>query len=104
MHVERLVAERDQDVTHAWGPHDFVAALSLRDFIERGASMASTEEQGQITDTVRSTDLLFQSFTEPDASGIVAKLAGVTPSPDQWWWQRIPVDGPIRIEFDAWHA
>lgn len=58
IHVQRLFSARDYTLlsnTYAWGPHDYVAALNIRDLIEAGYSMA-VESRAIISTAVEKTD------------------------------------------------
>jgi hypothetical protein len=98
-HVERLVAEQgkslkqDRDV---WGAHDFLAALFLRDVVERGLHQSPSEVLGEAQALVRHADHSFVDFTVDDIENVVARFSGEDHDKAAWWWRRIPRVGPAR--------
>lgn len=92
-HVLRLFheARADVDPRNAWGLHDFVAALHIRDRVQQGLDQLPDDPQPPAT--VQAVDELFLSFT----ANVVGRLvAAVRDLPDQpWWWDRVPVGGPV---------
>lgn len=97
-HVRRIIDEFDarQEDRTTWGAHDYVAALHLRDAIERGLQMLDESSRAAALDQVAATDQEFSDQTEDDQGTLLSAFLGS--SGDAWWWQRIPVRGPIRSE------
>ncbi len=85
----------------AWGVHDFIAALTLRDFIAEGLSVATTPVIEAVGVRVGRVDDEFRSFTVPDEDGLVRAFVGSPKSLAHWWWDRIPLEGPVRLELTA---
>ncbi|GIH01964.1 hypothetical protein Rhe02_00310 [Rhizocola hellebori] len=105
-HVNRLHAEqylRPGEDNEAWTAHDYVAALIIRDFVERALRLLPRTAEDHAFTAVTKHDELLRSFTEPDATGVLQRFA-----PDEWnagwWWQRLPQSGPVRQELDAFAA
>jgi hypothetical protein len=102
-HVTRLHAEhglmpaREDDV---WTAQDYVAALIIRDLTERALGQLEPGLRERAGAVVARFDELLRSFTEHDERGLVRRLAGGDASP-QWWWDRLPVSGPVRADLDA---
>jgi hypothetical protein len=98
-HVERLRAEehsnlrKDPDV---WGAHDFLAALYLRDLVERGLDRSSPSVFGQAQLLVADADRSFTDFTVDDTQEVVVRFSGEDHLEAAWWWHRIPKMGPAR--------
>lgn len=90
-HVLRLAREADaEDADLAWGVHDYVAALCIRDAVDEGLG-----GQGAVPATIEIADELFLRFTRPDDQD---RLRLVEPPRDQWWWHRVPTTGPVAAE------
>jgi hypothetical protein len=105
-HASRLHAEqylRPGEDNEAWTAHDYVAALIIRDFVERALRLLPRIVEDHAFTAVTKYDELLRSFTEPDGTGILQRFA-----PDEWnaawWWQRLPQSGPVRQELDAFAA
>lgn len=105
-HVNRLHSElylRPGEDTEAWTAHDYVAALIIRDVVERSLRLLPREVEDHAFTLVTKYDELLRSFTEPDQTGILQRFA-----PDEWgsgwWWQRLPQSGPVRQELEAFAA
>lgn len=96
-HVLRLYLERNETLESVivWGMYDLVAALFLRDRLERGLVAAGCTSR--VPAMVRAADELFLSFTTDDEAGLVSKLEPVAPDAS-WWWRRIPTCGPVAEE------
>jgi hypothetical protein len=94
-HVIRLRAESLRDVGHdRWGPHDLVAALYLRDGVERGLSSKPTPP------IVQAVDELYRSFTDVDEQHLL-KLVDSSAVHLGWWWHRVPRSGQLADELRA---
>jgi hypothetical protein len=97
-HVDRLVAERDLDPDDGsrWTPHDLVAALYLRDFVERGLRDLPEDLAALGRRVVNPIDAAFDGFTAPDPEGLLRPwLSDDEPLGDGWWWHRVPSSGPV---------
>lgn len=49
---------------------------------------------------VAAIDALFRSFTEDVGSEWILVTGQEDIARDEWWWNRLPVSGPARDEFD----
>ncbi len=102
-HVRKMRADLplpDEDRS-VWGVHDLLAALSLRDFVERGTGQL---EAGLAETAGRATGIAdeeFLAYTEKDDSRIMEIVDDSITVGSEWWWERVPVSGPIRREIDA---
>lgn len=97
-HVDRLVAERDLDPDDGrrWNAHDLVAALYLRDFVERGLREAPADLAALGRRAVGPADAAFDAFTVPDPEGLLrAFIPDDEPLGKGWWWRRVPASGPV---------
>ena len=102
LHVRKLTADvplPDTDQT-AWGIHDVVAALFLRDFVERGLAELGVERTAGVDAAVADVDDRFRALTEEDESGRLALAEPDAAGHTDWWWRRIPASGPARRELD----
>ncbi len=100
-HVLRLYLERETTLTaspSAWGVHDFIAALYVRDGVERGLAMLS-DEAVHIA-AVDVADELLRSFTALDVDGLLQRFQPDLPT-QPWWWKRVPALGPVAEELQA---
>ncbi len=105
-HVNRLHSEqylRPGEDHEAWTAHDYVAALIIRDVIERALRLLPREVEDHAFTVVTKHDELLRAFTEPDHTGVLQRFA-----PGEWgsgwWWQRLPQSGPVRQELEAFAA
>jgi hypothetical protein len=97
-HVDRLVAERDLDPDDGsrWTPHDLIAALYLRDFVERGLRDLPEDLAALGRRAVDPIDAAFDGFSVPDPESLLrAWIPGDEPLGDGWWWRRAPASGPV---------
>jgi hypothetical protein len=103
-HVNRLHAERDlgpgQD-SDAWTPHDYVAALLIRERVQDALDQLGPELRQAASRAVAVFDELLNSFTEPDDRQVLRRFSTVEPG-EQWWWRRIPASGPVRTDLDRY--
>jgi hypothetical protein len=102
-HVNKLHAEqylRPGEDNEAWTAHDYVAALIIRDFVERALRELPRVVEDHAFTAVTKHDELLRSFTEPDSTGILQRFAAEEWN-SNWWWQRLPQSGPVRQELDA---
>ncbi|GAB3700384.1 hypothetical protein [Nocardiopsis oceani] len=103
LHVRKLAADLplpDTDPT-AWGIQDVIAALFLRDFVERGLDELGTERTAGVDAAVADVDERFRALTEEDGDGRLALADPDAAGHADWWWRRIPVSGPARRELDT---
>lgn len=96
-HVDRLVSERDVDPDEGsrWTPHDLVAALFIRDFVERGLRTLPEDLAAAAHRAVDPVDAAFTEFTASDDDGLLAGWLPAEEIGDGWWWRRVPVAGPV---------
>jgi len=104
-HVERLVAEvgLDPDDGRRWTPHDLVAALYLRDFVERGLRELPEELAALGRRAVGPADAAFDAFTVPDPEGLLRAWIPDEPLGHGWWWRRVPASGPVAHDLRRLH-
>jgi hypothetical protein len=101
-HVEKMVRDLnllDSDRT-AWGAHDLLAALSLRNFLRRALDTLDDDLAAKVNPLLLTIDEKFISFTEEDTSAVIGLVDELPADSDHWWWRRIPAHGPIRRELD----
>lgn len=101
-HVEKMEGDLglpDTDRT-AWGAHDLLAALSIRNFVKHGLDVLGDDLSAKVNPILLELDEKFSSFTEEDAMALIGKVDDLPSDSDHWWWRRIPVRGPIRRELD----
>jgi hypothetical protein len=102
-HVRKMETDlrlSDSDRT-AWGAYDFLAALSIRDFVARGLEDLDPHYSTAAAAAVRDVDERFLSYTELDNSLRIKKFDDSISENLGWWWKRIPASGPIRRELDS---
>jgi len=90
---ESSTTSNDSDL--AWGVHDWVAALYIRDRVQHAVD--SQLNDAQLPATVQVADELFRSFTTLDDDNRLRLAASDLPR-EPWWWARIPVGGPVATE------
>lgn len=102
LHVEKMVGDLDLPDTDraVWGAHDLLAALSMRNFVQRGLDMMDDGLAAKVKPLLLKLDEKFVSFTEEDEMALIGKVDDLPSDSDYWWWRRIPVRGPIRRELD----
>ena len=104
--VLAISSQLDQHGADYFTADDYEGALFARDRVERGllTVLANNVRGGPPPPTpaiVAAVDELFRSITMEEASRPPATWAyDERPTPDRWWWYRIPVRGPIRREID----
>ena len=101
-HVEKMEGDLglpDTDRT-AWGAHDLLAALSIRNFVWRGLGALDDDLSAKVNPLLLAIDEKFASFTEEDSMALIGKVDDLPSDSDHWWWRRIPMRGPIRRELD----
>ena len=99
-HVERIVAELGADGGDrtVWGVCDYVAALHLRDAVERGLQALGRAPLAVVSE-VAAIDRLFIDNTEEDRNALLASYMVVErTSSNGWWWRRVPSTGPIAFD------
>jgi hypothetical protein len=101
-HVLRLYRERDMTLAEApsaWGVHDYIAALSIRDHLEHGLEQITEQ---RIPSVVEIADELLRTFTATASAGMTRLSAFDETIPTEpWWWQRLPTTGPVAEEVRA---
>jgi hypothetical protein len=83
-----------------WGAHDLLAALSMRNFVQRGLDMMDDGLAANVKPLLLKLDEKFVSFTEEDEMALIDKVDDLSSDSDHWWRRRIPVRGPIRRDLD----
>ena len=102
-HVDRLVAERDLDPDEGsrWTPYDLVAALHIRDFVERGLRDLPADLAAVAHRAIDPVDAALREFTAPDTDGLLRRWLPDDERPgDSWWWRRVPVAGPVAHDLE----
>lgn len=105
-HVTRLLQERElrlADQRDVWNAHDYVAALVIRGFAERGLDQLDHGLRARAGAAVRRFDEQLRGFTEPDSRGLLRRFAAQDAG-NEWWWERIPTSGPVRDDLLAFAA
>ncbi|WP_148616436.1 hypothetical protein [Nocardioides rubriscoriae] len=103
-HIRRIIAELDakQNDQTVWGIYDFIAALHLRDAVERGLKALHGSPFAAAFAEVAALDQRFVDHTERDHHALLhAFLAAEQPRSDAWWWHRVPTRGPIRFDLSG---
>lgn len=102
-HVRRFVAELDAAPANraAWGAHDYIGALHIREALERGLALLQDEDRDDAMRQVAEADRKLRAHTEPDRSGLLDGFLSPEPTRDSWWWHRVPSRGPVRYELDS---
>ena len=81
---------RDQWSDDTQHRHDWAGILHLRDIIEAEVRLEGAQVPGPALAWLDQVDDFFRSFTEETADW--AGDDAVT----GWWWQRLPLGGPVR--------
>jgi hypothetical protein len=100
-HVQRLQTEASASIEadpNAWGGHDYLAALHLRDLIAQGVEESTPDVRGIVNTLIATSDEEFKAFTELDMDGVVERFSGELHKGTDWWWKRLPKSGPARQE------
>lgn len=102
LHVRKIDSDRTMppDDPARWGPHDLVAALYIRDFLNRCISWLPTELGEKVIDAIRPYDDMYRAITHPDDKRIMARVAERSVTNKPWWWHRIPDSGPMLKELE----
>lgn len=87
-----------------WTLDDFVGALSFRSILHRALQDSENATGRRLTiPSVALADTLLEKITQPDSQGMLrATTLSVVPEEPfgrQWWWERVPANGPILEEF-----
>lgn len=101
--VRRFLSEldSDRDDRGVWGAHDYIGALHLRDALERGLALVGEAERDAAAVLVGKTDREFEGLTEQDRSELLDRFLVAEPSGESWWWKRVPIRGPVRVDLDG---
>jgi hypothetical protein len=120
-HVSRLRAEQGQDLSmnpSLWNEHDYVAALGIRDLVEKAFALLDADLAAVAREIVSRADADFLSFTTEDGRDLLMRVAGVDVTRQGWWWNRLPQRGLILenmnryyrsssgapVDFECWAA
>jgi hypothetical protein len=104
-HIEKLDHDRglSWDDHSVWNEYDLVAALTLRDILVTALDRLPAGLASRFADLTDEADEHLRSFTVEDSGVRMARIAASpsvtdTPVSDDWWWHRVPVDGPVAID------
>jgi hypothetical protein len=110
-HIERLDHDRglSWDDHSVWNEYDLVAALTLRDILVTALDRLPAGLASRFADLTDEADEHLRSFTVEDSGVRMARIAASpnvtdTPVSDDWWWHRVPVDGPVAIDLSHYDA
>lgn len=106
VHVSRLKAEQGQDLSMnptLWNEHDYVAALGIRDFVEKGFAMLDAELDAVAREIVSRADDEYISFTADGDRDLLMRVAGVDVTSQGWWWNRQPQRGLILENMNRYY-
>jgi hypothetical protein len=109
-HVDKL--DRDRTLPYGdhsvWTEHDLVAALIIRDRLVRALGLIPAELADRLLAIAYEADARFRGFTVEDSGIRITRIANLevpdTPVSEDWWWHRVPVDGPIAIDLSLYNA
>jgi hypothetical protein len=102
-HVRVLERELANARDTGWSADDLVAALLIRDRIEKALPALGSNDRVEAKSWLQTGDLAFEAMTEIDDRRLVRLFArDESQLPGKWWWTRIPRRGPIRIELEEW--
>ncbi|MFE3446714.1 hypothetical protein ACFXNW_27105 [Nocardia sp. NPDC059180] len=101
-HVEKIDRDRELPRTDrtVWTEYDFVAALTMRDYLQGALDILPEELRGKLTGLIEPVDERFRGYTVSDSGKRVSVIADVDISHRGWWWLRIPASGPIAEDFE----
>jgi hypothetical protein len=98
-HVLRLRSDAldPPAIDKSWGMHDLVAALYIRDAVERSLTAVFDEEHQRVPFALESADELFRTFTFEDVRipDLIRKIEDESTEHRGWWWLRVPESGPV---------
>lgn len=97
-HVDKLRQEQGSDQSAnpvSWNEHDYVAALFIRDFVEKGLSGLDDLLVQAVSGLISKIDMEYMSFTQSGHRIVLSRVANVDTDARGWWWDRIPQSGPI---------
>ena len=78
-----------------WGLDDLVGCYYIRQAIENGLA---SDPDLEAPSSLEAIDALLLTFTSRENIATLRKQDPMIP--DTWWWERIPINGPIREQFD----
>jgi hypothetical protein len=94
-----------------WGFHDYIAALLIRDRVEKYLPIAPDFSTARIAEFIKKYDDEFVSFTQDDHNELLIDFAttggGMADGQfmmDRWWWHRVPRSGPVIEELLDWYS
>lgn len=94
---DRELPRTDRSV---WTEYDFVAALTIRDFLQEALDSLPMTLQGKLLRLIDPVDNRFRGYTVPDTGTRISVIAEVDLSHREWWWFRLPASGPIAEDFE----
>lgn len=106
-HVSKLKAEQGQDLStnpSLWNEHDYVAALGIRDFVEKGFAMLDDDLDAVAREIVSRADAEYLSFTAEGGRDLLMRVAGVDVTSQGWWWNRQPQRGLILENMNRYYS
>ncbi|WP_190816524.1 hypothetical protein [Saccharopolyspora pogona] len=105
-HVDKIDSDRARsaDDRSVWVAHDLVAALSLRDFVQKGRDLLDSVLRDKVDRHLDQVDSRFLDITEEDARNLVGVVAERDVTTKGWWWHRIPDSGPMREDIKHYAA
>jgi hypothetical protein len=98
VHVRRLLNELGENLEgnpNIWNEHDYVAALGIRDFVERGIGVLDSDLSKVARELVSQVDSEYISFTQDGYRDLLGRVAGLGLAKNDWWWDRVPREGFI---------
>jgi hypothetical protein len=108
--VDRLESEHSS--THAsdpgsWTVWDYISALLVRDRLAEMTMRIPDPLGPKIRTWVeKKPDMKLCSFTQTDDSGIFNRFASEIAGEDlfskDWWWNRVPISGPVHEDLEEW--
>ena len=102
-HVRRLAADSASTPIRdgaTWGADDYVAALTLRSFVQQAMESLPPDLRLRLQAWLAPIDASFRQFTVPDDDQLLTRWIHEA-VPDQWWWNYIPADGCIVRELKS---
>ncbi|MBF6439285.1 hypothetical protein [Nocardia cyriacigeorgica] len=101
-HVDKIDRDRELPRTDrsVWTEYDFVAALTMRDFLQDALDLLPATLRDKLTQLIEPVDDRYRGYTVPDSGTRVSAIADVDISHRGWWWFRIPSTGPIAEDFE----
>ncbi|GGK49967.1 hypothetical protein [Nocardia camponoti] len=101
-HIEKIDRDRalSWDDRSVWNQYDLVAALTIRDHLQCALEVLPADVRSKIENWVLKVDEKFSDFTVSDSGERIQRVVGQSINGRQWWWFRIPADGPIATDFE----